>query len=1086
MFCMTLNRKSQEIVALILFCFCSAAEGVDWEDPAVIGRNREAAHCTLMPYSDIRSAQKCRPGESPWFVSLNGTWKFKWVGRPEERSVEFFKTEYDVSGWDNITVPSNWQLQGYGTPIYTNVAYPFQPDPPRVTSTPPENYTNYKNRDPVGSYRRDFVLPDKWASREVFIHFDGVESAFYIWVNGREVGYAQGSRTPAEFDLTSYLHSGRNTVAAQVFRWCDGSYMEDQDFWRLSGIYRDVYLFATPTVHIRDFFVKTDLDENYKDAELTVNAEVINYRESETVRPRLRGILYDDAGNEIAALPSRKDPLTISPKGKADEFLSAKIKNPAKWSAEQPNLYALVLVLENPAGQIVETLSTMVGFRKVELRDGLLQLNGQPIYIKGVNRHEHDPYTGHYVTGESMIEDIVLMKRHNINAVRTSHYPNTPLWYSLCDLYGIYLVDEANIESGGLGYGAASPAKLPQWTKTHQERASRMVERDKNHPSVIIWSLGNEAGRGKNFEIIGTWIKKRDPTRLVQYEKDKVKPYTDIYCPMYWSVKDVIEYGQNGGPVPMPSWSEERKREFLELTRSKPEPLIMIEYSHAMGNAVGNLKEYWQAFKKYRNCQGGFIWDWVDQGLAKKDQHGNLFWAYGGDFGDVPNSGDFCCNGLVLPDRTVPPKLIEVKKVQQDVNFEAADILAGKIRVANEFFFRNLSDYELRWTLGDGCQTLEAGTIEKLDIPPQQSETVNIPFSRPKLRPGAEYWLRISMNLKANTLWALKGYEVAWQQFNVPFDVPPAEKVAGDNSRKLTVSQDERQITFRCGQFETSFSKLSGRMTSLGYSSKQILAVDAPQCGPVLNVYRAPTSNDRWFAANVKKAGLDSLDYHLQDFKLIEQNEKQAELLSTSDCKAKNGVGFIHNCKYTIFADGIIKVENTVMPYGNIDVLPKIGLTALIDAKFDTFHWYGAGPQESYVDRAEACDIGLYRGKVSEQYVPYVVPQETGNKTQVRYAALTDKDGEGFIVVCDKPYSVSALNFTEQQLDRAKHINELAPAKQVVLDIDCAHMGLGNASCGPKPLDKYILKELPSSFSFQIRPYCEKDGPLDESARRKL
>jgi len=1086
MFCMSPNGKQQMKAALILFCFCATAKGVDWEDPAVIGKNREEPHCTLMPYSDIRSAKKVKPQESPWFMSLNGIWKFKWVGKPEKRPLDFFKLDYDVSGWDKITVPANWQLQGYGTPIYSNVPYPFQPDPPRVTSTPPEDFTNYINRNPVGSYRREFVLPSAWADRQVFIHFDGVESAFYIWVNGREVGYAQGSRTPAEFDITGYLHAGRNTVAVQVFRWCDGSYMEDQDFWRLSGIYRDVYLFATPKVHIRDFFVKTDLDEDYKDALLAIEAELINYSQSKPAKPVLRAILFDDAGDEIASLQSHEGEVTVSPQGKADEYLSAEIENPDKWSAEQPCLYTLVLVLENPAGHIVETLSARVGFREVELRDGLLQVNGKPIYIKGVNRHEHDPYTGHYVTRESMIKDITLMKRHNINAVRTSHYPNTPLWYSLCDKYGIYVVDEANIESGGLGYGGRSPARLREWTKTHLARARRMVERDKNHPSVIIWSLGNEAGRGKNFEIIGTWINKRDATRLVQYEKEKIEPYTHIFCPMYWGVEKVIEYGRNGGPSPLPSWSEPRKQQFLESVRSNPEPLILVEYAHAMGNAVGNLREYWQAFRRYRNCQGGFIWDWVDQGIARKDEEGNLYWAYGGDFGDVPNDGDFCCNGLVLPDRRVPPKLLEVKKVQQNVLFKAVDLLAGEIRIENEFFFRNLSDFELRWMLGDGCRSLQSGLIEKLDIEPQQSKVVKIAFREPQLRPGAEYWLRVSLNLKSDTLWAEKGHEIAWQQFKMPFDVPDAVPAAVDGSLKLAVSQNDDEIAFRSEVFEVSFSKSSGQMTSLRYFSKQILETGTARCGPALNVYRAPTSNDRWFAGRVRKAGLDKLDYRLSDFRLIEQREKRAQLLTTIDCRAKEGVGFIHTCKYTILPDGTVKVANAVVPYGGIDILPKVGLTARIDGNFDMFHWYGAGPHESYVDRAESCAIGLYRGKVSEQYFPYVVPQETGNKTQVRYAALTDSDGEGLVVVCEQPYSVSALPFTEQELDEAKHINELKPQKRVVLDIDYAHMGLGNASCGTIPLSQYILKAVPCGFTFQIRPYSEKDGPLDEFARRKL
>jgi len=1083
---MNLNGKSAATAALSLLCFCRPAGAVDWENPAVIGRNRQAAHCTLMPYSDINSAKKGRPQESEWFLSLNGRWKFKWVGRPEQKPVDFFRHDYDVSGWDEITVPSNWQLQGYGTPIYTNVPYPFQPDPPRVTTAPPENFTNYENRNPVGSYRRDFVLPNGWADRHVFIHFDGVDSAFYIWVNGREIGYAQGSRTPAEFDITAHLHPGRNTVAVQVFRWCDGSYMEDQDFWRLSGIYRDVYLFSTPKIHIRDFFIKTDLDENYEHAILNIDAELINYDQSESARPVLRAILFDDTGCKIASLKNDKGPAAISPRQKSTEHLSARINNPDKWSAEKPFLYTLVLVLEDPAGCIVETLSSKVGFRKVELRDGLLQVNGMPIYIKGVNRHEHDPYTGHYVTRESMIKDITLMKRHNINAVRTSHYPNAPLWYCLCDQYGIYVVDEANIESGGLGYGDQSPAKLPEWTKTHLERARRMVERDKNHPSVIIWSLGNEAGRGRNFEIIGTWINKRDPSRLVQYEKEKVEPYTHIFCPMYWGVENVIAYGENGGPSPPPSWNKQQKRHFLETVRNNPEPLILSEYAHAMGNALGNFKEYWQAFRRYRNCQGGFIWDWVDQGLARKDEHGRPYWAYGGDFGDVPNSGDFCCNGLVLPDRRVPPKLLEVKKVQQNVHFEAVNLPAGEIRLENEFFFRNLSDFELRWTLGDGCRILQSGRIGKLDVRPQQTGTVKIPLRRPPLRPGAEYWLRVGLHLERDTLWARKGHEIAWEQLKMPFDVPKPAPAAVDPSLKLAVSQNDDEITLGSGAFEVSFSKSSGQINSLRYFSKQILATGAAQCGPVLNVYRAPTSNDRWFAPRVRKAGLDKLDRRLHEIRLIEHSQERAELLTTIDCRAEEGVGFIHTARYTISPDGTVRIANSVMPYGSMDILPKIGLVASINSNFDTFHWYGAGPHDSYVDRSESCAVGLYRAKVSEQYFPYVVPQETGNKTQVRYAALTDSGGDGLMVVCERPYNISALHFTEQELDRAEHINELQPQDRIVLDIDYAHMGIGNGSCGPIPLAEYILKAAPCGFTFQIRPYSAKDGPIDESARRPL
>jgi len=1005
---------------------CMVCEARDWEDLSIIERNKEPAHCTLMPYSDIGSAKRGRRNDSPWFMSLNGLWKFNWAGALWKCPSGFHEVDYDVSGWDNITVPSNWQIEGYGTPIYVNVPYPFAQDPPRVTSTPPKDYTNYENRNPVGSYRREFFLPDGWLKREVFIHFDGVESAFYIWVNGKEVGYSQGSRTPAEFNLTEYLHPSRNMIAVQVFRWCDGSYMEDQDFWRLSGIYRDVYLFAAPKVHIRDYFVRTDLDRNYKDAVLSVDVEVRNYEKSKQSQFSLGGLLFDDKGKQVAALQSDKASKPIGSDANATVHLSSAVANPAKWSAEQPNLYRLVLFMESPPGQIMETVSARVGFREVELQDGQLQVNGKPVYIKGVNRHEHDPDTGHYVTVASMREDLELMKKHNINAVRTSHYPDTPVWYDLCDEYGIYVVDEANIESGGLGYGGKSPAKKPEWTNTHLARTRRMVERDKNHPSVIIWSLGNEAGRGKNFEVTGTWINRRDPTRLVQYEKEKIKPYTHIFCPMYWGVEQVIEYGRKGGPSPLPSWSEEKKRQFVESVRSSPEPLILIEYAHAMGNAVGNLKEYWEAFETYRNVQGGFIWDWVDQGIRKKDSRGNIYWAYGGDFGDVPNSGDFCCNGLVLPDRTVTPKLMQVKKIQQNVAFEAKNLRAGKIRIRNKFFFQNLFDFEFRWTISDGCEVLEKGTIENVDIAPQQSRVVRMPFEKPKLRPGAEYWLRVSFHLKEDNLWARRGYEIAWEQFKVPFDVPAAQKPEKDDSEKLELNESKKLLTFHSSNFKLSFSRETGQMTSLCYFSEEMLAVNSiPPPGPVLSAYRALTNNDRWMAGYVRKAGLDKLKYRLKDLKIVQTAQDRAEVLVTIDCKAKKQAGFIHNCKYTILANGIINVENNVMPYGDIEVLPKLGIIMAVDGNFDQFHWYGRGPWESYVDRKECCDIGLYSGKVSEQYVPYVVPQETGNKTEVRYAALTDKNGRGFIVVCGQPYSVSALHYTEQDLAQAKHINEL-------------------------------------------------------------
>jgi len=719
----------------------------DWENPEIVGRNKELPHVTLMLYPEIKSAIKGEVSSSPFFLSLNGLWKFHWVKKPEERPLDFYQVEFDDSGWRKIPVPSNWQMFGYGIPIYTNIKYPFgKADPPHI---PHDN-------NPVGSYRLRFKVPHTWHGRQVFLHFDGVESAFYLWVNGKKVGYNQGSRTPAEFNITPYLKKNENLLAVEVFRWSDGSYLEDQDFWRLSGIFRDVYLFSTDNLHIRDFWAIADLDENYRDGELKVNVKIVNHgRKSLPVKV------------EAQLLDSEEKPLIkpITWEGRIERSseisldLKQSVKNPKKWSAEDPNLYTLLLSLKKESGETIEVIPCKVGFRKVEIKGGQLLLNGVPILIKGVNRHEHDPDTGHTISVESMIHDIKLMKRFNINAVRTSHYPNDPKWYDLCDKYGLYLVDEANIESHGIGY---KPEKTlgnkPEWKKAHMDRTKRMVERDKNHPSVIIWSLGNEGGDGINFEATSAWIHERDPTRPVHYERAEERPHTDIICPMYPYPNRVYKYAVK------------------ELKR----PFIMCEYAHAMGNSVGDLSAYWYLIYRYKHLQGGFIWDWVDQGLRKKvpekkarpegieakdDRDKDYFWAYGGDFGppDTPSDGNFCMNGLVAPDRFPHPSLYEVRKVYQYIQIEPLDLEEGKVKILNRYDFTNLRDFEGLWTLKANEMVISRGRLPVLNIPPGKSEEIKIPFEKPSLEPGREYWLDISFRLYRPTLWAKRGHEIAWE-----------------------------------------------------------------------------------------------------------------------------------------------------------------------------------------------------------------------------------------------------------------------------------------------------------------------------------
>ena len=1050
----------------------------DWENPQVVGRNKEPAHVTLVPYADEATALAGDRQASPYFQLLNGEWKFCYAPNPASAPASFYEPGFDVSGWDAIAVPGNWQLQGgrqdggYGRPIYTNVQYPFPADNlPRV----PED------DNPTGCYRRTFTIPKEWSGRQVFLLFDGVDSAFYVWVNGQEVGYSQDSRLPAEFNVTPYVHAGENTLAVRVYRWSDGSYLEDQDFWRLSGIYRDVALWAAPPVHVRDFWARTELDEAYQDAVLKVRAHVRNYGDEDAAGYTLEVKLFDARGKPVFAEPlvqwkqvswhgpwaaPSTDVADVRAKATVTLELAAEVMNPEKWSDEHPCLYTLLLTLKNADGRVLEVECCNVGFRRVEIKEGQIHVNGAPIVLKGVNRHEHDPDTGHVVTVESMIEDVRLMKQFNVNAVRTSHYPNDPRWYDLCDQYGLYVFDEANVESHGVWDRLA---KDPAWTAAFVERTIRMVERDKNHPSVIVWSLGNESGDGPNFAAAAGWIHEYDPTRPVHYESattqwvyqgPETAPAIDMVSVMYPSVERIIEMAQAPGET---------------------RPLVMCEYAHSMGNSTGNLKEYWEAIEKYPRLQGGFIWDWVDQGLRQVTDEGEEWFAYGGDFGDVPNDANFCINGLIWPDRKPHPALWEYKKILEPVRVEPLDLNAGKVRVINKYRFSDLNGLDVSWTLSADGNVLQSGQLPRLDTPAGASTIVTLPFQAPALKPGAEYWLAVHFTLAQDTLWAGRGHEVAWAQFQAPFAVPAGPQPDTAGMPELQLSESAPEITVRGQDFSLRFDRTAGRIISFQYAGKELV-----RQGLAFNVWRAPTDNDAntWgdqkMAIRWRAAGLDRLREQAQ---AVQAKQTSPQVVRIDVHSISTPSRFECHYTYTIYGSGDVIIDVHVAPHGDLPPLPRIGLQMCLPGQYNNFTWYGRGPQETYADRKMGAQVGVYSGTVDDQYVPYITPQENGNKTDVRWVALTDSSGVGLLAVGMPRLNVSAHHFTTQDLAEARHTYELKRRDDVTLNLDYAQSGLGNGSCGPGVLPQYLLEPREYRYSLRLRALSGRESSLAELSK---
>lgn len=1056
----------------------------DWENHHVLQINREPARAAFTPFH----AQK---GDCS--ICLDGTWKFRWTPVPDERIVEFYQTDFNDKDWVGFPVPANWEVNGYGTPIYVSAGYPFKIDPPRVMGEPKVDYTTYKERNPVGQYRRSFQLPAGWEARgQTFLRFEGVMSAFYVWINGERVGYSQGSMEPSEFNITNYLHAGENQIALEVYRYSDGSYLEDQDFWRFGGIHRSIHLLHTPDIRIRDYAVRTlPVSTDYQDFILQIDPQFSVYRGMTGKGTTLQGVLKDASGREIATLKGDvEDILDLEHKaGRMNEWypqrgprklgrMSATIKSPKRWTAETPYLYKLHLTLLTAEGEVIEQVEQSVGFRSVEIRNGQLLVNGAPVRFRGVNRHEHDPRTARVMSEERMLQDILLMKQANINAVRTSHYPNVSRWYELCDSLGLYVMDEADIEEHGLRGILAS---TPDWHAAFLDRAVRMAERDKNHPSIVMWSMGNESGYGPNFAAISAWLHDFDPTRPVHYEGaqgagGEPDPKTvDVISRFYTRVKQEylnpgIAEGEDKERAENARW--ERLLEIAERTNDN-RPVMTSEYAHSMGNALGNFKEYWDEIYSNPRMLGGFIWDWVDQGIYKTLPDGRIMVAYGGDFGDKPNLKAFCFNGLLMSDRETTPKYWEVKKVYSPVELR---VESGELRVTNRNHHTDLSQYRCLWTLSIDGKQKDQGEITLPEVAPGESETIPLPVSiagkKASAKATSDLRLTISFILKRDALWAKAGHEVAWEQFCIQEGALLSSKL--ENRGRLKVRADEEHLSISGSGFSIQWEKnATGSLTSLTYHGKEMLAhpADFP-LQPVTQAFRAPTDNDKsfgnWLAKDWSLHQMNNPRISLDSFK-HEVREDGAVIVRVQTRNRYKEGAIVTTSLYTILSDGTIDLKTTFQPQGILPELPRLGIAFCLSSDYNTFIWQGRGPQDNYPDRKTSAAVGLWKGSVADQYMHYPRPQDSGNKEEVRLLMLTDRHGKGIRVdAVEDVFSASALHYTAQDLYKETHDCNLKPRSEIILSLDAAVLGLGNSSCGPGVLKKYAIDKKEHTLHIRI------------------
>lgn len=1013
-----------------------------WLDPEVNEVNTMAPRAAFFAYETENLAKADQKARSERYLSLEGKWKFNFSKDHDKAPRDFYSLKYDDSQWTDFPVPGILELNGYGDAIYSNNGYPwrtqFRPEPPFV-----EERNNY-----TGSYRKMVTVPADWKGERIYLHVGSATSNLMVWVNGKFVGYSEDSKVSAEFDLTKYLTPGKeNLIAMQVMRWCDGSYLEDQDFWRFTGIAREVYLYARPQAHIADLFITPDLVNNYQDGTLEVKLNAVGAK-GETVMFSLK----DKEGKEVAAQTAKVG-------GNGEVKVNFNVKNPLKWTAETPNLYTLYTTLMD-GKQVAEVVPQRVGFRKVEIKNAQVLVNGQPVLFKGANRHELDPVTGYVVSMDRMLEDIRVMKELNINAVRTCHYPNDPRWYELCDIYGIYMVAEANIESHGMGYGDKTLAKEPTYEKAHLERNESNIKIYKNHPSIIFWSVGNEAGYGPNFEKAYDLVKAYDPSRPCQYEQAGQNGKTDIFCPMYYDYGGCEWYAKG----------------------DNPRPLIQCEYAHAMGNSMGGFKEYWDMVRKYPKYQGGFIWDFVDQGLRVKNKQGKTIYAYGGDFGRYPTSDhNFNCNGIINPDRKPNPHANEVRYYYQNIWATAKDLKAGEVEVYNENFFKSLDDVELQWTLESEGKVLANGR-SALDIPAQQKRVVKLDgYSLPADVKG-EVVLNLDFVLKKAEPMLDAGYAVAREQFVVnPYTFPTMESVLAVTSGKYDTRKVEKEekvawVTLSAGNTSVTFNHWNGWIDYLDVDGKPMLE-EGYAITP--DFWRAPTDNDYGAGTQRKLHAWKNPEMKMNSFKVVE-----------NEGKAEKGVEVVYDMPsveatltmtYTLTPAGELVVNEAMTVNKDAKHKPELmryGMQLVMPKAYNMLTYYGKGPGENYIDRNNGDRLGVYDAKVADQYWGYVRPQESGNKTEVRYWQVKDENGKGLEFYSFAPMECSTLNYLASDLDdgwdknaHQSHSGDLTPRDFSVVKLAARQRGLACVnSWGAIPLEQYRMPYQDYSFTYVIRP----------------
>ena len=1089
-----------------------APQGYEWQSPDSLGYNKEYPRAIFNRFDNLESALKVLPENSKYWINLNGDWKFSWVNTPDKRPVDFYKNDYDTSSWDDIKVPSNWNIVGiqpdgskkYGTPIYVNQPVIFwhrvAPDDWRggVMRTPPENWTTYEDRNEVGSYKRFFTIPSDWKEREVYINFDGVDSFFYLWINGHYVGFSKNSRNAAVFNITKYLQKGENSVSVEVYRNSDGSFLEAQDMFRLPGIFRSVSLFSTNKIQIRDLQVIPDLTNNYKDGVLNIKADIRNLSNKNSGPVKLEyklfaNKLYSDEHTPGVVAEVITGECKIEKDSEQTILAQINVENPNKWSAERPWRYTLVAQLKDKKGKVLETVSTYVGFRKVEIKDtskeedefGLpgryFYVNGKPVKLKGVNRHETNPSSGHSLTREQMEEEVMLMKRANINHVRNSHYPDDPYWYYLTDKYGIYLEDEANLESHEYYYGAASLSHVPEFKNAHIARNLEMVHSRINSPSIVIWSLGNEAGPGENFVDTYNALKAIDTSRPVQYERNN----------------NIVDIGSN--QYPSIRWVEEAVQGNMNIKY----PFHISEYAHSMGNAVGNLVDYWNAIESTNHFMGGAIWDWVDQSLYNYDKEtGEKYLAFGGDFGDTPSDGQFVMNGILFGDLTPKPQYWEVKKVYQNVGVSPANIQKGEIEIFNKNYFTDLGNFDLNWELIKNGRKVESGVLNDVlsSVGPRDRKKLVIPYDKNKIQNVGEYFLNVYLTLNEDTPWAEKGYVQMAEQLPISNTVVNEGSVANNNTSQLTTNLSDTTFNITGDGFFVEFNLLNGSLSKLRYDGNDVIV---PGHGLILDAFRAYLNNDNWIADQWFVNGLYNLKQKVNSFNFLTDPNGNPVLSFSLESQAPNGgkmkggngnssgvyeimendsVPFgpddfkiLTNVIWTVYPDGRIESNSYISSNNPSLVLPRLGYTLEVPSKYDIFTYYGRGPEENYADRKTGQFIGEYSTTVDKVFTNYTRPQSNGNREEVRWAALTDGNS-GVEFIAPDLMSVTAIPYSEMQLFKANHPYKLQSKGSTTVHLDAAVTGLGGASCGQGgPLEPDRVFANGKRFSLIIRPVKNND-----------